>query len=40
MFERAYCLHDDECEPGETLCGATYRGFEWRGLKDEPSVKK
>ena len=28
----AYCLHDEECEPGEMLC--SYKGdkaFEWRG---------
>lgn len=31
----AFCLHDDECEPGETICGATYKGFEWRGLKED-----
>ena len=28
----AFCLHDYECEPGETICGATYKGFKWRGL--------
>ena len=27
----AFCLHDYECEPGETICGATYKGFKWRG---------
>lgn len=30
----AFCLHDYECEPGETICGATYKGFKWRGLND------
>ena len=27
----AYCIHDDECEPGESLCYANVCGFEWRG---------
>ena len=27
----AYCMHDDECEPGESLCYANVCGFEWRG---------
>jgi hypothetical protein len=31
----AFCLHDYECEPGETICGATYRGFKWRGLSEK-----
>ena len=31
----AFCLHDHECEPGETICGATYKGFKWRGLKEQ-----
>ena len=30
-----FCLHNDECEPGETLCGATYKGFKSRWLKEE-----
>ena len=30
----AFCLHDCECEPGETICGATYKGFKWRGLNE------
>jgi hypothetical protein len=30
----AFCLHDHECEPGETKCGATYKGFRWRGLNE------
>lgn len=30
----AFCLHDYECEPGETICGATYKGFKWRGLNE------
>ena len=29
----AFCLHDYECEPGETICGATYEGFKWRGCR-------
>jgi len=28
-------LHDYECEPGETICGATYKGFKWRGICPE-----
>ena len=31
----AYCIHDDECEPGEMLC--SYNGdtaFEWRGPQE------
>ena len=32
----AFCLHDYECEPGETICGATnYKGFKWRGLNEK-----
>jgi len=31
----AFCLHDNECEPGETLCGATYKGFKSRWLNEE-----
>jgi hypothetical protein len=30
----AYCVHDDDCEPGEMLC--SYKGaaaFEWRGTE-------
>ena len=30
----AFCLYDDDCLPGETICGATYKGFKWRGLKE------
>lgn len=30
----AFCLYDCECEPGETKCGATYKGFKWRGLNE------
>ena len=30
----AFCSHDYECEPGETICGATYKGFRWRGLSE------
>ena len=30
----AYCLHDNECEPGETMCGATFKAFRWRGMRD------
>ncbi len=30
----AFCLHDYECEPGEAICGATYKGFKWRGLNE------
>lgn len=30
-----FCLHNDECEPGETLCGATYKGFKSRWLKEK-----
>ncbi|MFY9450124.1 MAG: hypothetical protein WAQ09_00005, partial [Bacillota bacterium] len=30
----AFCLYDDECELGETICGATYKGFKWKGLKE------
>ena len=32
----AYCLHDEECEPGEMLC--SYKGnkaFEWRGPQED-----
>ena len=31
----AYCLYDEECEPGEMLC--SYKGdkaFEWRGPQE------
>ena len=37
----AFCLHDNECEPGETLCGATYKGFKsrWLNEKDEYGKK-
>ena len=31
MESCAYCIHDDECEPGESLCYANVCGFEWRG---------
>ena len=31
----AFCLHDYECEPGETICGATYKGFKWKGICPE-----
>ena len=31
----AFCLHDYECEPGETICGATYKGFKWKGMRPE-----
>lgn len=34
----AFCLHDNECEPGETLCGATYKGFKSRWLKDREDL--
>lgn len=27
----AYCEHDDECEPGESLCYGNVNGWEWRG---------
>ena len=30
----AYCIHDDECEPGEALCYANVCGFEWRGPQE------
>lgn len=30
----AYCIHDDECEPGESLCYANVCGFEWRGPQE------
>ena len=30
----AYCLHDNECEPGETMCGATFKAFRWRGTRE------
>jgi hypothetical protein len=30
----AYCLHDNECEPGETMCGATFKAFRWRGMRE------
>lgn len=30
----AYCIHDDECEPGESLCYANVCGFEWRGTQE------
>ena len=30
----AFCLYDDDCLPGETICGATYKGFKWRGLNE------
>jgi hypothetical protein len=30
----AFCLYDYECEPGETICGATYKGFKWEGLNE------
>jgi len=29
----AFCLYDDDCLPGETICGASYKGFRWRGLE-------
>lgn len=32
----AYCIHDNECEPGEMLCSYKgYSAFEWRGLVKE-----
>ena len=34
----AFCLHDYECEPGETICGATYKGFKWRGLNEREDL--
>ena len=34
----AFCLHDSECEPGETICGATYKGFKWRGLNEREDL--
>ena len=27
-----YCAHDDECEPGESLCHGNINGWEWRGV--------
>jgi len=30
-----FCLHNDECEPGETLCGASYKGFKSRWLRED-----
>lgn len=34
----AFCLHDDECEPGETLCGATCKGFKSRWLYEREDL--
>lgn len=34
----AFCLHDHECEPGETLCGATYKGFKSRWLNEKEDL--
>jgi len=34
----AFCLYDYECEPGETICGATYKGFKWRGLNEREDL--
>ena len=34
----AFCLHDDECEPGESKCIATYTGFKWRGLNEREDL--
>lgn len=33
-----FCLHNDECEPGETLCGATYKGFKSRWLNEREDL--
>jgi len=33
-----FCLHNDECEPGETLCGATYKGFKSRWLYEKEDL--
>jgi len=36
----AFCLHDDECVvPGESMCGATYKAFRWRGLEESKCEK-
>ena len=34
----AFCLYDDDCLPGETICGATYKGFKWRGLNEREDL--
>ena len=31
----AFCLYDDECEPGEKLCGATCKDFKSRWLNEK-----
>ena len=37
----AYCIHDDECEPGESLCYANQIAWDWRGPReDEPNDTK
>lgn len=35
----AYCLHDNECDPGETMCGATFKAFRWRGMREDEDGK-
>lgn len=30
----AYCDHDDECEPGESLCYANVNNWQWRGATE------
>lgn len=36
MEDCAYCIHDDECEPGEMMCiGFGRKSFEWRGAEQE-----
>lgn len=35
----AYCINDDMCEPGETMCvGFGRKAFEWRGVQKEGDI--
>ena len=34
----AFCLLNDDCEPGETLCGATFKGFTSRWLNEKDDL--